>query len=100
MSASLPSFKPDLPIRAASSPPPSSPKPDPKPASTNWWAPLFAATAEMPDLEARKAGPRSRFAPGGFTEEKAKQLRRTTREGSSFHDAMYHSAIATRLAWD
>ncbi|KAK3426016.1 hypothetical protein EUGRSUZ_F02554 [Eucalyptus grandis] len=116
MSTPLPSFTPALGIPAPS--PPSSGKPDPKPASTNWWAPLFGWPSEpthvaptaAPDgggdrpeksgPEARKAGPRSRFAPGCFTEEKAKQLRRKTREGSSFHDAMYHSAIANRLAWD
>ncbi|KAJ6394436.1 hypothetical protein OIU77_023614 [Salix suchowensis] len=44
--------------------------------------------------------PRSRFALGSFTEEKAKQLRRKTLEGSTFHDIMYHSAIASRLALD
>ncbi|XP_030457683.1 uncharacterized protein LOC115678428 [Syzygium oleosum] len=128
MSTAITSFKPALAIRASL--PPSSRKPDPNrpnPGSVNWWAPLFgwpsdpshaAATAtatipdgddqpEMPNPEAQKAAaaaaawpPRSRFALGGFTEEKAKQLRRKTRESSSFHDAMYHSAIAARLASD
>ncbi|KAJ8765539.1 hypothetical protein K2173_014661 [Erythroxylum novogranatense] len=37
---------------------------------------------------------------GCFTEEKAKELRRKTAEGSAFHDLMYHSAIAARLASD
>nr|GEX43528.1 hypothetical protein [Tanacetum cinerariifolium] len=35
-----------------------------------------------------------------FTEEKAKQLRMKTVEMSNFHDVMYHSAIASRLASD
>ncbi|KAJ9146514.1 hypothetical protein P3X46_028769 [Hevea brasiliensis] len=50
------------------------------------------------DLEPKSA--RSRFAPGCFTEEKAKQLRMLTTDMSSFHDAMYHSVIASRLASD
>lgn len=61
----------------------------------------------MPDKESGLSGsdqepgrPRSRFALGSFTEEKAKQLRRKTLEGSTFHDIMYHSAIASRLALD
>ncbi|CAJ1944414.1 unnamed protein product [Sphenostylis stenocarpa] len=83
-------------------------------SSANWWTPLFGWSSE-PDyiesnskassmqpakLEAVPAAteskpPRPRFA-GGFTEEKAKQLRMMTTE--SFHDTMYHSAIASRLA--
>jgi hypothetical protein len=35
---------------------------------------------------------------GGLTEEKARQLRARMAEMDSFHDAMYHSAIASRLA--
>ncbi|PWA57606.1 hypothetical protein CTI12_AA405630 [Artemisia annua] len=42
----------------------------------------------------------NKFAPGCFTEEKAKQLRMKTVEMSNFHDIMYHSAIASRLASD
>ncbi|GAB4855555.1 hypothetical protein Ancab_024174 [Ancistrocladus abbreviatus] len=42
---------------------------------------------------------RSRFAPGRFTEEKARQLRKMTTDAEYFH-AMYHSAIASRLASD
>ncbi|VAH15117.1 unnamed protein product [Triticum turgidum subsp. durum] len=34
----------------------------------------------------------------GLTEEKARQLRARMSEMESFHDAMYHSAIASRLA--
>ncbi|KAJ9163147.1 hypothetical protein P3X46_022846 [Hevea brasiliensis] len=87
--------------------------------SANWWSPLFGWSSEPDyigseskpgdlqekkevksesDLEPKSA--RSRFAPGGFTEEKAKQLRMLTSDTSSFHDAMYHSAIASRLASD
>jgi len=35
---------------------------------------------------------------GGLTEEKARQLRARMAQTESFHDAMYHSAIASRLA--
>ncbi|XP_057966761.1 uncharacterized protein LOC131156983 [Malania oleifera] len=97
------------------------PKPDRKSSSSNWLSPLFGWPAEPdyidsapastkadlsagsevksePDL-VRKAV-RSRFSRGCFTEEKAKQLRMMTTETDSFHDAMYHSAIASRLASD
>ncbi|XP_031282269.1 uncharacterized protein LOC116140834 [Pistacia vera] len=106
------------PIRASSGS--ESRKPDParkRPASSssssaNWWAPLFGWSSdpdyinntnegknpENPDLDSGRV--RSRFSPGCFTEEKAKQLRRKTMEGASFHDVMYHSAIASRLASD
>ncbi|KAG5027828.1 hypothetical protein JHK87_011342 [Glycine soja] len=85
-------------------------------SSANWWTPLFGWSSE-PDYidsnnkasslqpakpepvtaETESKAPRPRFA-GGFTEEKAKQLRMMTNE--SFHDTMYHSAIASRLASD
>ncbi|KAJ6706304.1 hypothetical protein OIU79_010867 [Salix purpurea] len=62
---------------------------------------------EIPDKESEVSGsdqeparPRSRFALGSFTEEKARRLRRKTMEGRTFHDMMYHSAIASRLASD
>lgn len=84
-----------------------------KNASSNWWSPLFGWSSEADyidseskpeyrselDLEA-KSSRSSRFAPGCFTEEKAKQLRLMTKDTASFHDAMYHSAIASRLASD
>jgi hypothetical protein len=100
-------------------------RPDPntrKPVSSaNWWTPLFGWSSEPdyidsgrkekirdgseepenksgPDLDRKPA--RSRYAPGCFTEEKARQLRLKTMETESFHDAMYHSAIASRLASD
>uniref|UniRef100_A0A6N2K4A2 Uncharacterized protein n=1 Tax=Salix viminalis TaxID=40686 RepID=A0A6N2K4A2_SALVM len=111
------------PVRASSG---SSRTPDPygkKSGSSTWWSPLFgwssspdylngnsstgSTSDDMPDKESGLSGsdqepgrPRSRFALGSFTEEKAKQLRRKTLEGSTFHDMMYHSAIASRLASD
>ncbi|KAL7162363.1 hypothetical protein ACSBR2_042779 [Camellia fascicularis] len=53
---------------------------------------------EPADSEAGRS--RSRFNPGCFTEDKAKQLRKKTAETAAFHDIMYHSAIASRLASD
>ncbi|KAA3486077.1 plant/protein [Gossypium australe] len=97
---------------------PSRRKSNPSPSSTNWWGPLFGMSSE-PDYfdsdnktdfkEKREVEPgtdtaqksiRSKFSPGSFTEEKARQLRMMTTNTSSFHDAMYHSAIASRLASD
>ncbi|KAL6974286.1 hypothetical protein U1Q18_028467 [Sarracenia purpurea var. burkii] len=98
-------------------------KPDTQPRKTsspNWWTPLFGWSSEPDYIDSgnnRKADPsakvendsgsnpepktaRSRFVPGCFTEEKARQLRMMTTDASSFHDAMYHSAIASRLASD
>ncbi|THG00022.1 uncharacterized protein LOC114312324 [Camellia sinensis] len=91
-----------------------------KSASSNWWTPLFGWSSEpdyidsadrtnadlsamsesktASDLDQKSV--RSRFSPGCFTEEKARQLRLMTKETSSFHDVMYHSAIASRLASD
>ncbi|KAJ0987937.1 hypothetical protein J5N97_006293 [Dioscorea zingiberensis] len=75
-----------------------------------WWAPLFGWTAEPDYIEDGERGagggeeegsgskPVRRFA--AFTEEKARELRMRTRETESFHDVMYHSAIASRLATD
>ncbi|KAK4432952.1 hypothetical protein Salat_1057400 [Sesamum alatum] len=83
-------------------------------SSPNWWAPLFGFSSD-PDYmnpdEKKSAKPETdgaggpkpgkpRFAPGSFTEEKARRLRRMTYDASSFHDSMYHSAIASRLASD
>ncbi|KAJ9190087.1 hypothetical protein P3X46_001319 [Hevea brasiliensis] len=110
------------PIRAS---PGSARKPDQnrRTASSTWWAPLFGWTSD-PDYvnSISSTGPsdidgsdgqsakskfdseldrrRTRFALGCFTEEKARQLRKKTMESSSFHDIMYHSAIASRLASD
>ncbi|GAV69169.1 hypothetical protein CFOL_v3_12670 [Cephalotus follicularis] len=103
------------PIRASS---PSSRKRDPnrkKPVSFTWWAPLFGVStdpdyitsdhsstkkSDISDPDTDPSQPRSRFTLGCFTEEKAKQLRLKTVESYAFHDIMYHSAIASRLASD
>ncbi|KAJ4830513.1 hypothetical protein Tsubulata_041124 [Turnera subulata] len=97
-------------------------------SSPAWWAPIFGWSSDpdyigknssnnagnnptkadgsdkggsgMSGSDPEPGRSRSRFAPGCFTEEKAKQLRRKTVEGSAFHDVMYHSAIASRLALD
>ncbi|XP_010914931.1 uncharacterized protein [Elaeis guineensis] len=74
----------------------------------NWWAPLFGWSSE-PDyidggekeseaVEGKRRRPVRRFAP--LTEEKARELRMRTMETETFHDVMYHSAIASRLASD
>ncbi|XP_059635051.1 uncharacterized protein LOC132277257 [Cornus florida] len=83
-------------------------------SSSNWWTPLFGISSEpdyidsksnasaethtksMSDPEPKPS--RSKFQPGCFTEDKAKQLRMMTTNTGSFHDIMYHSAIASRLA--
>ena len=88
----------------------------PLPASSNsWWTPLFGWSSDLDYIhnittdgsvvegsDAPESGTakesRSRFSLGCFTEEKAKQLRMKTLESANFHDIMYHSAIASRLA--
>ncbi|CAI9782569.1 unnamed protein product [Fraxinus pennsylvanica] len=77
-----------------------------KTSSSHWWTPLFGLSSDpdyiQSDDKKRNPNPiqvRSRFTPGSFTDEKAKQLRRMTSDTPSFHD-MYHSAIASRLASD
>ncbi|XP_006345035.1 uncharacterized protein [Solanum tuberosum] len=91
-------------------------------SSASWWTPLFGWSSEPDYIDsgssssAIRTGPvreisglksdpetgrcRSKFQPGGFTEDKAKELRRKTMQSSNFHDIMYHSAIASRLASD
>uniref|UniRef100_A0A0E0JER2 Uncharacterized protein n=1 Tax=Oryza punctata TaxID=4537 RepID=A0A0E0JER2_ORYPU len=79
-----------------------------------WWAPLLGwsgqpdyidaqpaagaeeARASMANPAAEQRGGGKRF--GVLTEEKARQLRARMMETESFHDCMYHSAIASRLA--
>ncbi|XP_010249979.1 PREDICTED: uncharacterized protein LOC104592349 [Nelumbo nucifera] len=122
MATTLLSFRPTGIQACASSP---QRKPDPnrrKASSSNWWAPLFdwaadpdyiddnnnssgnsdvsADTNNRSETGSEIARPRSRFAPGCLTEEKARQLRIKTMENANFHDIMYHSAIASRLASD
>ncbi|KAL6607752.1 hypothetical protein ACP70R_040815 [Stipagrostis hirtigluma subsp. patula] len=71
-----------------------------------WWAPLLGwsgradyieAPAAVEEAEKAGVGRRAAFV-GGLTEEKARELRARMVETESFHDAMYHSAIASRLA--
>ncbi|KAK8584764.1 hypothetical protein V6N13_138713 [Hibiscus sabdariffa] len=111
-------FSLSTPIRASSG---SLERPDPrrrKPVSSSWWAPLFGWSSNPDYLNDGNAGltserkpgvaepesdpsrSRIRCSSGWFTEEKAKQLRRKTMENAAFHDMMYHSAIASRLASD
>ncbi|PON84118.1 hypothetical protein TorRG33x02_201280 [Trema orientale] len=110
MASNLLHFRPSV-IGARAVPNSNSDQARRKIASANWWTPLFGWSSE-PDyidtgagtdtneLRSESKAPRSRFAPGCFTEEKAKRLRMLTKETESFHDVMYHSAIASRLASD
>ncbi|XP_010462122.1 PREDICTED: uncharacterized protein LOC104742775 [Camelina sativa] len=86
--------------------------------SASWWAPLFGLSPDPdylnidgsgssvnPDSNPDKkdisgSGQTQKLRRGCLTEEKAKQLRRKIAEASTFHDVMYHSAIASRLASD
>jgi hypothetical protein len=76
-----------------------------------WWAPLLGWSGQpdyidaqpAPEEERPNAQPVAAAAAGArrfgvLTEEKARQLRMRMMETQSFHDAMYHSAIASRLA--
>ncbi|KAG6538899.1 uncharacterized protein LOC122038666 [Zingiber officinale] len=90
-------------------------------SGNSWWAPLFGWSPEADYIDAPVAGAaaakKGAAAEGDerekkrqqavsvrkftvFTEEKAKQLRIRMMETEAFHDAMYHSAIASRLASD
>lgn len=92
-------------------------------SSNNWWAPIFGFSSEPGYVDSvdnkvaypRKGdregsslsaahdddGARCRPDPIRFTEEKARLLRlMTSDEAASLPDAMYHSAIASRLASD
>ncbi|XP_051135929.1 uncharacterized protein LOC127254720 [Andrographis paniculata] len=81
---------------------------------SSWWAPVFGWSSEPdyvngnariePDLDyqeesGRVVGGKKQYR-GCLTEEKAKELRRKTIQTYNFHDVMYHSAIASRLASD
>ncbi|KAF6994083.1 hypothetical protein CFC21_010871 [Triticum aestivum] len=73
------------------------------PQGGKWWAPLVGWSGKADYIEpaapavAEEEKPGRSFV-GGLTEEKARQLRARMSETESFHDAMYHSAIASRLA--
>lgn len=79
-------------------------------STSNWWSPLFDWSAQPDYIDSDDKQPETdrdqkplvkpRFTPGSFTEDKAKQLRMMINETSTFHDNMYHSAIASRLASD
>ncbi|KAI4355708.1 hypothetical protein L6164_004456 [Bauhinia variegata] len=116
MANTLGFFRPTTVRASASSPGRSDPINHRKPASSNWWSPLFGWSSD-PDYirltavsSQKESGtskpepvpvrPRPKFGHGCFTEEKAKKLRKKTAETSTFHDIMYHSAIASRLASD
>ncbi|KAF8727032.1 hypothetical protein HU200_019527 [Digitaria exilis] len=80
--------------------------------SGKWWAPLVGwsgkadyleapapvAVAAQDGVAAAAAARRQQQFVGGLTEEKARELRARMAQTESFHDAMYHSAIASRLA--
>ncbi|RLN00487.1 uncharacterized protein C2845_PM06G05630 [Panicum miliaceum] len=72
--------------------------------SGKWWAPLLGWSGKADYIEApapaakEDAAARGRAFVGGLTEEKARELRARMAQTESFHDAMYHSAIASRLA--
>jgi hypothetical protein len=63
-----------------------------------WWSsrPDYLEPVPVRGDDAAEAA-RKHFV-GGLTEEKARELRARMAATESFHDAMYHSAIASRLA--
>ncbi|CAI9779959.1 unnamed protein product [Fraxinus pennsylvanica] len=79
--------------------------------SNSWWTPIFgwswepdyiqssSTSSSRVENETGKSRSEKLFR-GCFTAEKAKELRKKTIETSTFHDLMYHSAIASRLASD
>jgi len=76
-----------------------------QPEGGKWWAPLVGWSGKADYIEPaiaveeeKAAAAAARPFVGGLTEEKARQLRARMSEMDSFHDAMYHSAIASRLA--
>ncbi|XP_072972250.1 uncharacterized protein [Typha angustifolia] len=86
--------------RKSASPPSGS---DPK---RPWWGPLFRTVFRDGSGSAKEADPAAEGDPSaaarrraGLTAEKARVLRRETRATATWHDAMYHSAIASRLAF-
>ncbi|KAH6758307.1 hypothetical protein C2S51_018542 [Perilla frutescens var. frutescens] len=113
MAASMSSFQIPT-VASAALPHPR--KPDANRKSNNWWAPILGWSAEPDYITNRssesttesggdapgsgRAGADSSHFRGCFTEQKAKELRKKTIETSTFHDIMYHSAIASRLASD
>ncbi|XP_057855522.2 uncharacterized protein LOC131065121 [Cryptomeria japonica] len=74
-----------------------------------WWTPIFKF-GKAEDLQSGNGSVAAAAAAAAaesdgrarrttvFTEEKARALRRELRETETWHDLMYHSAIASRLA--
>lgn len=56
--------------------------------------------SSVANRESDQVKPEQRSLRRCLTEEKAKQLRMKIAEASTFHEVMYHSAIASRLASD
>ncbi|WVZ72518.1 hypothetical protein U9M48_020960 [Paspalum notatum var. saurae] len=75
-------------------------------AGAKWWAPLLGWSGQPDYIDAAPPAEEEAARPprkghahrGALTEDKARQLRVRMMETASFHDAMYHSAIASRLA--
>ena len=70
--------------------------------NAKWWAPLLGWSGQPDYIDAQPSAPPAPETAGArrfgvLTEEKARQLRMRMMETESFHDAMYHSAIASRL---
>ncbi|KAK4428043.1 hypothetical protein Salat_1573300 [Sesamum alatum] len=109
MATTIPSFRTLIVSSAAPPNPRNRRNPPPAAQSNSWWTPIFGWSAE-PDYigggvkivggQEVSAHSEKNLFRGCFTEEKAKELRKKTIETSTFHDIMYHSAIASRLASD
>ncbi|XP_078432335.1 plant/protein [Wolffia australiana] len=86
-------------------------------AGGSWWSPLFGWSSEADYIDGSDGGAAGDAAEKAssfgttetrknaarrvaFTDDKARRLRMMTAENSAFHDIMYHSAIASRLASD
>ncbi|KAK6945060.1 hypothetical protein RJ641_026162 [Dillenia turbinata] len=115
------SFQPATTIRASATSGDQTSRKTTSTSSPNWWTPIFgwpsdpdyinsSSTSTTNGLTLANEKPQSRsesdpvtrprFNPGCFTEEKARQLRIMNMELESFHDGMYHSAVASRLVSD
>ncbi|XP_076884107.1 uncharacterized protein LOC143533130 [Bidens hawaiensis] len=126
MAANLMPIQPSLIIRASSSGASTSGNHRSDAPHKSWWTPLFGWSSEPDYIDSTnsdktkannkksfsntsgdnsesdydKKSLKSRVASANFTDEKARKLRMLTMETETFHDAMYHSAIASRLASD
>ncbi|XP_076925780.1 uncharacterized protein LOC143588734 [Bidens hawaiensis] len=126
MAANLMPIQPSLIIRASSSGASTSGSHKSDAPRKSWWTPLFGWSSEPDYIDSINSDKmkannkksfshtsrdnsesdvdqkslKSRVSSSNFTDEKARKLRMLTKETESFHDAMYHSAIASRLASD